>query len=484
MVKKIIPLVLSLFLVNASNSETIRIEKSDQTLTIEAEKIEGILHISVSSLANIFGSQVYFNPLTKKAVIEIGNHLLKLSLFSAYVEVDQTAYNLTYPVQLKKGDLYIPIVTLAPILDIISSEKVIWEEEQKTLKFQKKEFNLLGLKMSEKSNGILLEIYLAENLKYEIYSSDNRWLNISFFSGKLNESEFSAQKNQVIEEIKIYPFEISTQISIKFSKPFGNYRGEIRNDPLRLQVSLGNSQLNSNPRNSNGPKNWDNSIDVIVVDPGHGGEDYGAIGPSGLTEKEITLDIALRLEKLLKTTNFKVILTRADDTFIPLAERTQIANRNGADLFVSIHANSAKRKNVSGSETYFLDQAKNDEARAVAAIENASLRFEKQDTSQLTDLDFILLDMVQNQFLKESSDLAFMIQERLGKNLPIPNRGVDQAGFFVLNKAYMPSVLVETAFISNKTEEKLLKNSSFRQKIAEAILESIQSFKQKYESLR
>jgi N-acetylmuramoyl-L-alanine amidase len=232
-------------------------------------------------------------------------------------------------------------------------------------------------------------------------------------------------------------------------------------------------------------ENEENPIDLIVIDPGHGGEDTGAKGPGGVLEKEVTLQIAKKVAEALRDKGFQVVLTRDEDVFIPLGERTALANRKGADLFISIHANAAKRKQASGSETYFLSRAKNDEARAVATLENASLRFEKPDfdTEGGEDLDFILLDMVQNEYLKESQDLAALIQDNLEKHLPIPNRGVDQAGFYVLNKAYMPAVLVETAFISNANEAKLLKKDSFQDKIAQAITQAVGKFKDKYEKI-
>ncbi len=150
---------------------------------------------------------------------------------------------------------------------------------------------------------------------------------------------------------------------------------------------------------------------------------------------------------------------------------------------MSIHANAAKRRAAAGTEIYFLAQAKNDEARAAEALENSAILFErpKGTPADTSELNFILMDMLQTEFLKESSDLAQIIHDRMKQRLDIPSRGVDQAGFFVLNKTYMPSVLVETAFISNPEEEKLLNKSTFRQKIAEAICQGILDFKNKYE---
>jgi N-acetylmuramoyl-L-alanine amidase len=229
------------------------------------------------------------------------------------------------------------------------------------------------------------------------------------------------------------------------------------------------------------------SVYRIVIDPGHGGEDSGAVGRNGLIEKEVTLDIARKLQNLLQDAkNFPVVLTRDKDELIPLERRAEIANQNQADLFISIHANASKKRSARGSETYFLSAAKNEEARTAAALENSSLRFEQTSDSSRnsSDLDFILMDLVQNEFLTESSDLASIIQKHLKKELTLPDRGVNQAGFVVLNTVYMPAVLVETAFISNPEEEALLKSDSFRQKIAQAIFESIMEFKKKYESLK
>ena len=231
----------------------------------------------------------------------------------------------------------------------------------------------------------------------------------------------------------------------------------------------------------------DVSIERIVIDPGHGGEDSGAVGRNGLIEKNVTLDIADKLKKLLeKEKEFTVILTRDKDELVPLERRAQIANRNKADLFISIHTNASKKRSARGFGTYFLSAAKNEEARTAAALENSSLRFEQTGDSSrsLPDLDFILMDLVQNEFLAESSDLASMIQRRFKEELALPDRGINQAGFVVLNRAYMPAVLVETAFISNPEDEALLKKDSFRQQVAYAIYESIMEFKKKYESLK
>ncbi|MEW6684760.1 MAG: N-acetylmuramoyl-L-alanine amidase [Candidatus Edwardsbacteria bacterium] len=225
-------------------------------------------------------------------------------------------------------------------------------------------------------------------------------------------------------------------------------------------------------------------IEKIVIDAGHGGQDPGAIGPTKFEEKIANLDMALRLKELLeKKLKVKVIMTRVDDTFIPLGERTKIANEAQANLFVSIHCNANRSRAMNGCETYFLSLARNDEARATEILENSALKFEKPDTAtgHLSELDFIFGDLIQTEYLAESSELAELVQEEFSKRLPINSRGINQAGFYVLRGAMMPAILVETAFISNWQEERLLRQSKFRAKIVEAIYAGIAEFKKIYE---
>ena len=220
---------------------------------------------------------------------------------------------------------------------------------------------------------------------------------------------------------------------------------------------------------------------VVVIDPGHGGDNMGARGPSGLIEKNVTLDIAIRLRKLiLENMSAEVILTRDSDEAVSLDERTATANHNRADLFVSIHANASRRVNARGAETYFLSyQATDDEARAVAAIENDTLGLDGGIPDN-SSLQMILWDIAQSAFLQESSALAEVVQDNLNDALGIDNRGIKQAPFRVLMGATMPAVLIEVAFISNPEEERRLRNAAFQDRLARAIYESIEHYNDKY----
>jgi N-acetylmuramoyl-L-alanine amidase len=220
---------------------------------------------------------------------------------------------------------------------------------------------------------------------------------------------------------------------------------------------------------------------VVVIDPGHGGEEDGAAGPTGLLEKDVTLDIARRLKARLEDgSDVEVVLTRNDDATVALDDRTAIANHERADLFVSIHANASRRTGVRGAETYFLShQATDDESRVVAAIENNAMGIDAGVQGQ-PGLEMVLWELAQSAFLKESSALAEMIQDNLNDALDIRNRGIKQAPFRVLMGATMPAVLVEVGFISNAEEEDKLRRPAFKEKLAEMLHESIRQYRTKY----
>jgi N-acetylmuramoyl-L-alanine amidase len=213
----------------------------------------------------------------------------------------------------------------------------------------------------------------------------------------------------------------------------------------------------------------------IVIDAGHGGRDPGASGP-GYSESVLTLDIALRVEKLLaKEPGVEVVLTRRADVYVPLQERTAIANREGADLFVSIHANASRNRNARGVESYLLNFASTSDAAAVAARENAS------STLTMSHLNDLVKQIALNSKLDESRDLAGQVQNALVRKLRSSNKGlrdlgVKQAPFVVLVGAAMPSVLVEVAFLTHREEGRLLGTGSYRQRIAESLLDGIRRY--------
>jgi len=223
---------------------------------------------------------------------------------------------------------------------------------------------------------------------------------------------------------------------------------------------------------------------TVVLDPGHGGHDTGAIGPSGLMEKDVVLDLALRLRRLLQERlGLRVLMTRTEDVFVPLAERSALANRVKADFLISLHVNAANKRGAVGFETFYFSREPSDsDARASAQRENLVI-----ETNEATgkDLEFLLkatlADMAVTRDMKEASHLAERILTSLEKILRVENRGVKSGPFYVLATAAMPAVLVESAFITNPREERKLQREEHRQRIADALFEGIAAYKVRYE---
>jgi len=213
----------------------------------------------------------------------------------------------------------------------------------------------------------------------------------------------------------------------------------------------------------------------VVVDAGHGGKDTGAIGPRGVREKDLTLAIARRVAARLKALGFQVIMTRKSDVFVSLDERTRVANEARADLFVSIHCNAARRRRLEGVETWTLNVSSDRYAERLAAFENA-----EADRS-VSDLRLILADLATKANASDARDLAQSVQSSVVRTLRsrvgrVRDHGVKQALFYVLLGTRMPSILVETGFISNPKEEARLRSARFQEGTAQAIARGVKDY--------
>ena len=231
-------------------------------------------------------------------------------------------------------------------------------------------------------------------------------------------------------------------------------------------------------------------LDVIVLDAGHGGYDPGTIGVTGVKEKTVALGIVLKLGAFI-TKNLigvEVVYTRKDDRFVELDRRGKIANEAGGKLFISVHCNSLPRKpsKTRGFEVYLLRPGRTEEAIAIAERENSVIEMEQgyeEKYQQLTEENFILVAMAQSAHVKASEVFADLAQKEIESRTGIPNRGVKQAGFYVLVGAAMPNVLVESAYLSNREDERFLRSESGQQKIAEALFRAVKKYKGEYEKL-
>ena len=223
-------------------------------------------------------------------------------------------------------------------------------------------------------------------------------------------------------------------------------------------------------------------IRKVVVDAGHGGKDTGAVSKKGLREKRVALEVARKVRQGLEARGIQVIMTRGADVFIPLAERAHIANKNGADLFVSIHANASTSPSLQGFEVYTLSEATDDQALAVQRAENSVLRFEPGARASLTDnLKTILWDLRETQNRKESLRVSSRIAEHVAGSVSTAARRERSANFYVLKWTECPAVLVELAYLSNYSDEKRLRDPVYRSRIADAVVEGVMAYKKEFD---
>jgi len=490
--------ILLVFLITGSLltsvlARTAKVFISGDVESVESFQKEKITYISFSELVEILGGLLDWEIVGHQISYIVDTLHFDFVIGSPFFKLNDSIYNLTFPASYRKGKLFLPAETFIPFLDRSLPQKISWSRNSETLRVDSEYFNVTDLAVFAKANGLLIEVFLASSLAYDVFATEGNWLNISIRDGRLNSRRIlSRMDRRFMYDLKTHQAAGSGQISIRLRRSIEKWHHKLAYDPPRIQISIADVNFELDTLNSTPKIGPDNKIDVIVIDPGHGGTDYGAIGPRGAREKNIALSIAKKLAKLIrKDKQFKVVMTRDRDKTVTLQQRADIANDAGADLFISIHANSSTKRYVRGWNVFFLAPAKNDSARAVAQFENSvflkgrSALGEHQDYD--TDTPFndpvltILNEMIMTEFQAESYDFAMMADRELRRSLKIPARGVDQAGFFVLNMVFTPSVLIEAGFISNKKEEKLLKSRRYQESVAKAIYRAIKRFKAKYE---
>ena len=470
----------------------------DVSVSGGAEKInyyekDDVVYFSFSQFVELFGGMLDWEIIGHKIAYKNETIRLGFLLNSSFFEYNDSVYNMIYPAEMNEGQLYLPIETALPFIDRIYFQKIIWDKKSKKLNVDSEYFNINDLSISPKANGLLIELFLSTALAYEVFVTEGNWINISVRDGKLNSSRIlSRRDHRYMYDLKAHQVAGAAQVSIRLKRTVENWHHKIQYDPTRIQISIADAGFEIEPADSHNNIGPDDRIDVIVIDPGHGGKQYGAVGRDGTREKDVVLEIGKRLARLIrKDKQFKVIMTRDHDETVTLEQRAKIANEAGADLFISIHANSNVKQQVRGWNVFYLAPARNDSARGVAQFENSSFLRDQEvsDENNNNDTDdlyndpvlSILNEMIMTEFQAESQDFAKMVDKEFRRSLQTPARGVDMAGFFVLNKVFTPSVLVECAFISNRTEEKLLKSKDYQDDIAESIYKAILRFKEKYD---
>ena len=475
---KLILIVLSISCLLSEN-----IKKSELTLkTISYNKIE---YLSLNEFVESHQlKSTYYNSKEKLEII-FENKKIYFSPFSSYCKVDDKIYHLTYDVILKNNELYVPVLPFYHILESINLPVQLIAQKRDQINVLTNIYNIKDFFINNKTNGVSIIINTTKEFyKNQISTSINSsgWLNVTILNSAIDSIGITNSiLNYPITKTQSIQLGESSQLSFLLSKKVDDI--VIATSSKSIEILLSIEQIDNLKKIQELRKKW--LIDTVVIDPGHGGKDPGALGLNNLREKDITLDISKELGKLIeRNLGMKVIYTRTEDVFVPLWERTQIANNAEGDIFISIHANAAKpHSSIKGFETYLLRIGKTEAAIDVAKRENETIKLEEQTHQYIdfSDAKKIVASMTQNSAMKSSEFLAEAIQANLSKRLNSKNRGVKQAGFHVLVGASMPNVLVEVGFVTNKDDARSLSKYQYKREIARGIFEAILDFKNKYE---
>lgn len=482
------------------------------TKSISALQREGILYVPIAEFAEALSINFYENLATGKVELKSNYFLLKTTPRSPYLIVTQRStgtpkvYQLPTSTYYKNDKTFIPIQFSMDALEIIIEHELRFEKPNKLIIGKKNSspladkkwmydvpdlppttgYDISGISITEKVNGTLIRVHSKSRIPSYYSSFKDDELTIIF--RKVNTDVQKTSRGEISSLIhNIETKNVGTDAEFKFSVGSNYSTSEVMNVPESNDViiTIHNKVFSKSDQNQKNIDKW--NFDVVVIDAGHGGKDPGAIGIDNLKEKDVTLAIALKLGEIIKKEmpDVKVVYTRNNDTFIDLYKRGKIANENNGKLFISIHCNSTKKKptDASGAEVYLLRPGRTEEAIEIAETENSVIKYEDnpQRYEKLTDENFILVSMAHSSYMKYSEKFSELLHKDFDLNLKIKSRGVKQAGFYVLVGASMPSVLIETGFISNKDDAKFLKSAAGQKQLAESIFSSIKTYRKFYE---
>lgn len=491
--------LLFIFLFAASavfcqNESKMKIFRGKESSDISTYARQGSVYINVKELSNFLSPGTGYNSSSESLVITSGTSKLEFyskNPFVTYSSPDgnKKIYQLPTSTYVLHGDIYIPLKYSFTALNKLFNnnlelkQNVLYVKEDK-LKISKT-FNIFDFSVDEKANGTLIRLNSNKKILTHNSSYKNGVLTIILSGVSVNPEKLRKVNGKgVVKEITARNLENSTELKIKVSQEYSASEVLNSGNGNDILITIHNKIFSHREINKDKDK-W--NFDVIVIDAGHGGKDAGAIGVNGVKEKDVNLAVALKLGRLIEKNmpGVKVVYTRENDTFIELYKRGKIANEHEGKLFISIHCNSipSKSGDANGFEIYLLRPGRTQEAIHIAERENGVIQYEDNPTryQKLTDENFILVSMAHSSYMKYSEKFSELLNRNMSANLEVTPRGVKQAGFYVLVGASMPSVLIETGFLSNRSDADYLKQDKGQQRIASSILNSIKNYKEYYE---
>ena len=462
------------------------------------------VYVSLDAFAKALSLNTYYNSVAQKIELKFKNYDLKFTAENPYIvltsDVDNatSVYQLPTSTYLINGQIFVPVLYAIKPLQIALGKRMILDSNNHLVLTNQTEdlnsndngkggsYNISGIDIDERANGTLIRVKTDKSIPS--YSSDfkDSVLTILFRDVNADVANIPTKgPGGLVKRIKVRNVGEDTEFQFTLGKDYTTSEVLNADNSNDILITLHNNVFEKKNINEKNKAKWE--FNTIVIDPGHGGIDPGTIGVGGIKEKDITLGIGLKLGKLIEQNmkDVKVVYTRKTDVAVDLYERGKIANEKGGNLFISIHCNSTPRKpsDVEGYEIYLLRPGRTEEAIEIAERENSVIQYEDNPAryQKLTDENFILVSMAQSAYMKYSEEFSDILNKVMSAELNIDSKGVKQAGFYVLVGASMPSVLVETGFLSNYHDAQILKSQKGQEAIAKAIYQAVKRFKAEYE---
>jgi N-acetylmuramoyl-L-alanine amidase len=440
--------------------------------------IDGRPYIDLKRVAVTLSASLDAPASTPRAYLRTNGHVVALTRNWAQVLVDGRPVVLDGPVQVRDAAWLVPqsfMSQVAPQLTATARGAVNAPSALPNAAARERtEVTLAELRMRSYPSFTRIVLETSAPVEHRVDGTTGKEARVVVL-GLTTTARVEEVHDGLVDAVKVERAGANTTVRVGLEAAGATVRTTALVDPPRLLIDVVRPEERDRERTERGAP-----LRTIVLDAGHGGHDPGAQGPTGLQEKELALDVTRRVARYLTDKlDVKIRLSRDGDYFVPLRDRTSFANKERADLFVSIHGNAHREAANEGVETYFLSsEATDSAARHVAATENSVVQLETPASRGKMDVvKTILWDLAQSQFQLDSSRLAETVQDALTRMLRIPSRGVKQAGFYVLGGAAMPAVLVEIGFVTNPREEKKLKDPRYRDDLARAIAEGLAEYK-------
>jgi len=445
--------------------------------------------VRASDVARLLRATQFWNASSRKIVLGVGKARIVLTVDTRVVVIDGEGVMMRTNVRYEDGAVLVPLEFILETAAQYTPRGFQWDEDQKRLSVGGVGYNVTQVSFSSSGDGTTVTLHLTEPLIYHVDTATPGLVRVKLYGGRVDLRAFAVRERRgLVQGVRAEQSERDAFVTLEVSRDANRLRVERNDDPPRLDIVLekgpagdgedvpeGTVQIVEEGAEGRPPF----VIDRVCIDAGHGGGDHGKESRSGVLEKDVNLAIARAVrDRIQEELGLEVVMTRDDDRMVDLYERTEIANTSGCDLFVSIHCNSWFHSGTSGFESYFLSPARSESEQSLQRFENQAGAGGSAEPR--SDVEFILWDLVQNEYIAESSTFAETIQREMTSRLGIQSRGVKQASFIVLQGAKMPAVLIETAFLSNPSEERMLIDPAFQKRVADGVVESIRKMQDRY----